>query len=206
MARDQNDKRAADVAIDVSRRPDGLDRLLAPTLDGVAMRAHGVVDNARSAAEGVVAEVGKEGRRLAKELEYRGDKLADAVGENLGNVVADIDARAAKQQAAFAETQDDLASSYMDRVLIIAAAGVIAYTAYFIQSHRNPGDIDLTKVLLFFWMGITFLSSMLWVAHAISGRKKRLKNMLLLSLYVLALGGVVYAAVLGMTIIGRYLP
>lgn len=168
--------------------PDALVAVLVPTLDEVAKRVHGVLDHAEDAAKGVVADAETRASRAASDAERRVRRTTAYAGDELRDVARDVNVKMAERVRDAKTGAESVLDSFMDRLLALALAIAIAYGAYFIAKSRE-GHVDLTRVAVLVWMGMTFFSVVIGVAWRLTDRPERLKHTLIWFLYIVALGG-----------------
>jgi hypothetical protein len=185
-----------------SPSPSGLAFLLRPTLNDVAGRAHGVVDNARRSAESVVESAGHEARRVAEDAEYRLRRLTTHAAEETKSVLADADQRLARTGERLVErwgaVHEEVANSVMDKILVVVMAGVLAYAAYAFTATQGTGSTNIAGAGRLFWIATTLISLMVWLARSIVRHSDRLTNVLKWQLYVLTLASATAAVLVVM--------
>jgi hypothetical protein len=169
--------------------PDALVSVLVPTLDEVSKRVHGVIEHAEDAGRGLVDNAALQAGRVGADVEKRARRVGERLGDEARDVVSDANVKVAQNITRAKKGAESVLDSFMDRVLALALAVAIAYGAYFIASSRG-GPVNLSRIALLVWMGMTFFSAVIGLAWRFAGRPERLKHTMVWFLYISALGGI----------------
>ena len=205
----EDDRRVAaqSAAIDAPREsPRGVGALIA---DAVRPAVSEAIDRIHRAGDHLVDRGGREARRTVGETERRAGRLATNVERGVRHVVADVDQRLAKQQEALEETvqgaveswregHEHLVDHLVDRVISVAMTVLLLYAAYLFHTATHAGPADFVSIGLLFWMGLTLVTGIVWVAWQLARRSHRMKSILVWQLYLLAMVGVTLVVVLVM--------
>lgn len=167
-----------------------------PRRRGLLGAVHGVLHHARDVGDGVVGRAHAAGADLLADAETRGRRLIHAAGDEARGVVADADRRMGRQREELLTGGQRLLDSFFDRVLATALAVAVLVASHYYRHVAHHHEDDPMSTFSLFWTGTTLMTVMLFLVSKVAGQSRRLRHLIAWECYIIALGGVLAAALL----------